>query len=88
MIEASMGFFNDGLATYERVWDTFDLLISMKPIDYNFSVRWRLEAEQKMRIQTGSGMSDEEVLSFVSWYWKVLHPAIYVPIILNKSMRV
>lgn len=31
-----------------------------------------------MRTIKGSGMSNQEVMAFVTWYYKIMHPYIYV----------
>ncbi|CAD8176677.1 unnamed protein product [Paramecium octaurelia] len=70
-------FINEQLKLYEPVWEQFDLLIQLKPNPFELSLKWRLEAEKEMRLKTGNGMSDEQIVDFVTFFWNCLHPLIY-----------
>jgi pantothenate kinase-related protein Tda10 len=55
-----------------------DYFIVIEPGELKYSFFWRLEAEQKTYQRTGFGMADEQVESMVCYYWKCLHPKIFV----------
>lgn len=73
-----MQFMNKQLRKYEPIWKQLDYIIVLEPENFFYSYKWRLEAEQKVYKTTGYGMADEQVLSMVSYYWKCLHPKVYV----------
>jgi len=39
---------------------------------------WRQEAEQKMKAQGKTGMSNQEIKEFVEYFWKALHPELFI----------
>ncbi|KAJ8452020.1 hypothetical protein Cgig2_016601 [Carnegiea gigantea] len=60
---------NENLQAYYDAWDKFvKAWIVIKIKDPNCVYQWRLQAEQAMRADGKPGMSDEEVLDFVSRY--------------------
>lgn len=69
---------NAALTDYLRLWERLDGLWVLKPEDYTQSLRWRQEAEQKLRAAGGGGMSDAEIADFVRYFWKSLHPLRYL----------
>ncbi|PSN18696.1 glycerate kinase [filamentous cyanobacterium CCP5] len=69
---------NDRLAAYVPLWDELDQLMVMIPEDYRLSQQWRLQAEQQMKAQGLSGMADEAVMAFVQYFWKALHPELFI----------
>jgi len=76
---------NDRLRDYLPLWDLLDGLIVLHPVDYRLSKQWRQEAEQKMKQQGRSGMSDEEIAAFVEYFWTALHPELFLPPLLNTA---
>ena len=73
---------NDKLKKYHYFWDQFDELIIIKPQNYNFSFKWRENAEQKM----DKGMSKEEIQTFVQFFQTCLPPDIYFEdLLLNRK---
>ncbi len=70
---------NRQLEDYLPLWEKLDSLLVMLPQDYRWSLQWRQEAEAKMRAQGRSGMSDVEIERFVEYFWKALHPDIFLP---------
>jgi len=48
--------------------------------------QWRKEAEQKMVAQGKSGMSETEINQFVEYFWRALHPELFItPLIESKQ---
>lgn len=69
---------NQRLQAYVPLWALLDRLLILHPVDYRLSKVWRREAEQKMKAQGKAGMSDQEVALFVDYFWKALHPEIFI----------
>ncbi len=69
---------NHRLRAYLPLWNLVDDLVVLQPQDYRFSLQWRQQAEQDM-IDTGKdGLSHAEVADFVVYFWKALHPELFV----------
>ena len=75
---------NCNLHAYLPLWEQIDRLILLNPTDYRLSLQWRQEAEAKMRSAGKPGMSDAEVLEFVEYFWKALHPELFILPLLNE----
>ena len=69
---------NQRLKDYLPLWNKLDSLIVLYPENYRLSQQWRREAEQKMIAMGKSGMSNEECDRFVEYFWKALHPELYI----------
>lgn len=69
---------NCALHEYQPLWEEIDRLILLNPTDYRLSIQWRQEAEAKMRSAGKPGMSDAEIVEFVQYFWKALHPELFV----------
>ncbi len=69
---------NQRLQAYLPLWSKLDSLIVLYPEDYRFSKQWRKEAEHKMIAEDGDGMSDDEIDFFVEYFWKALHPELFI----------
>ncbi len=69
---------NDRLRTYLPLWDYLDSLIVLQPEDYRLSLRWRQQAEQQMINQGKSGLSGSEIADFVTYFWRALHPRLFI----------
>ena len=75
---------NRRLHAYLPLWNKLDRLVILYPEDYRLSKQWRKEAEQKMIAQGNDGMSDLEVEEFVDYFWRSLHPELFIkPLIKN-----
>jgi len=74
---------NANLYNYLPLWDYLDSLIVLVPEDYQYSLQWRLEAEHKLIASGKTGMSDREVTQFVEYFWKALHPELFLPRLLG-----
>ncbi|MGC1307703.1 MAG: glycerate kinase [Phormidesmis sp.] len=69
---------NRQLQLYLPLWDCLDSLMVLHPQDYRLSQRWRQQAEHKMKAQGKSGLSDAEINKFVMYFWKALHPQLFI----------
>jgi D-glycerate 3-kinase len=69
---------NRRLHDYLPLWEQLDSLILLYPSDYRLSQQWRQRAEQHMKASGRSGMSDAEIEQFVSYFWRSLHPELFI----------
>ena len=69
---------NERLKAYLPVWQRLDQLMLLIPEDYRLSKIWRRDAEQRMKAAGQSGMSDHEIDQFVEYFWKALHPELFI----------
>jgi len=69
---------NARLAAYLPLWDRLDTLLALYPDDYRYSLHWRQDAERLARLAGKGGMSDREVADFVRYFWRALHPELFV----------
>ncbi|MEQ1877345.1 MAG: hypothetical protein ABL958_11935 [Bdellovibrionia bacterium] len=53
------------LIGYEELWSFFDLFIFLDPLEHQFVIDWRIEAEKNMKAAGKSGMSREEAEKYV-----------------------
>lgn len=75
---------NEKLREYLPLWERLDRLIVLYPVDYRLSKQWRREAEQKMIAEGKSGMSNQEIDRFVEYFWRSLHPDLFIkPLVAN-----
>jgi D-glycerate 3-kinase len=77
---------NEQLKAYLPLWERLDRLMLLYPSDYRLSQLWRRQAEQQMIATSKSGMTDEQVDKFVEYFWKSLHPELFItPLTQNSS---
>ncbi|KAL6497054.1 hypothetical protein OROGR_028983 [Orobanche gracilis] len=80
-VDPQLEIINKNLKAYYDAWDKFiNSWIVLKIQDPSCVYQWRLQAEIAMRADGKSGMSDVEVLDFVSRYlpaYKVYLPTLY-----------
>ncbi|WP_299408735.1 glycerate kinase [Acaryochloris sp. IP29b_bin.148] len=69
---------NQRLQDYLPLWDRLDRLMVLNLADYQLSKQWRKEAEHKAIATGNAGMSDGEIDEFVDYFWKALHPELFV----------
>ena len=79
---------NERLGEYLPLWERLDQLMVLLPQDYRFSVQWRQEAEQKMKAAGKSGMDDAEIQAFVHYFWRSLHPALFLEPLADRADHV
>lgn len=76
---------NRRLEAYLPLWAKLDSLIVLSPEDYRLSQQWRKNAERKMKASGKTGMSDEEIDRFVEYFWKSLHPDLFIKPLLESA---
>ncbi len=82
LTEADRAFARDmnaELQDYLPLWQRLDSLWVLYLPDYRLSKQWRKQAERQMRTASKSGMSDAEIDAFVDYFWRSLHPALFMP---------
>ena len=77
---------NEQLQDYLPLWERLDRLMLLYPTDYRLSQQWRRQAEQQMIATGKSGMADAQIDRFVEYFWKSLHPELFIiPLTQNPS---
>lgn len=69
---------NRQLHQYQSLWALLDSLVVVVQEDYRLSYEWRLQAEKEMRADGRDSLSDRAVASFVTYFWKALHPELFI----------
>jgi D-glycerate 3-kinase len=69
---------NNKLRDYLPLWERLDSLFLLHPIDYRLSLEWRKQAEKEMMASGKPGMSDKEIEEFVYYFWRSLHPELFI----------
>jgi D-glycerate 3-kinase len=69
---------NAQLQDYLPLWERLDRLILLYPTDYQLSLEWRRQAENQMIAAQHTGMTDAEVEQFVEYFWRSLHPELFI----------
>ncbi|MEG4231921.1 glycerate kinase [Microcoleus sp. Pol11C3] len=69
---------NVKLHDYLPLWNRLDRLMVLYPQDYRISQVWRNQAEREMMAAGKSGMSEAEINRFVEYFWKALHPELFI----------
>ncbi len=78
---------NNTLHDYLPLWERLDSLIVLYPQDYRLSLEWRKQAEQQMIASGKTGMSDAEVEQFVNYFWRSLHPELFIkPLVKSATL--
>lgn len=62
-------FVNDQLKGYDVVTNLFDAFIHIDAEDTEYVYDWRLQQEQQLRRERGTGMTDQQVFRFVDAYY-------------------
>ncbi len=78
---------NTKLSDYLPLWEKLDSLIVLYPVDYRLSMEWRKQAEQQMIASGKSGMSDLEIEEFVNYFWRSLHPELFITPLVKSSAK-
>lgn len=60
-----LAFPNQALARYQAWYQHLDAFIVLRPIDWNYVVKWRVEAEENMKAQGKPGLSREAIEDYV-----------------------
>lgn len=69
---------NTRLKDYLPLWERLDRLILLYPVDYRLSQQWRKQAEHQMIATGKSGMNDTQLDQFVQYFWRSLHPDLFI----------
>jgi D-glycerate 3-kinase len=69
---------NHRLQDYLPLWERLDSLMVLYPTDYRCSLAWRKQAEQRMIAAGKTGMSDSQIEEFVNYFWRALHPELFI----------
>ncbi len=69
---------NAKLHDYLPLWKRLDRLMVLYPRDYRLSQVWRNQAEREMMAAGKSGMSEAQINRFVEYFWKALHPELFM----------
>ncbi|MGJ5633619.1 glycerate kinase [Nostoc sp. CALU 1950] len=76
------------LQDYLPLWERLDSLIVLCPTDYRCSLEWRKQAEQQMITAGKSGMSNAEIEKFVNYFWRSLHPELFIKPLVKDATAV
>ncbi|MFS0519119.1 glycerate kinase [Nostoc sp. UIC 10607] len=76
------------LQDYLPLWERLDSLIVLYPTDYRCSLEWRKQAEQQMIAAGKSGMSNAEIEQFVNYFWRSLHPELFIKPLVKDATAV
>jgi D-glycerate 3-kinase len=68
---------NNKLDEYNKLWDLFDFTNVLYVPDYQMSLKWRDQAEERLR-KEGKGMTSDQIREFVYYFWRSVHPAIQI----------
>ena len=79
---------NDQLRDYVPLWERLDQLMLLYPTDYRLSQQWRRQAEQQMIATGKSGMTSPQIDDFVKYFWKSLHPELFIAPLTRNSLWV
>lgn len=79
---------NAKLHDYLPLWNRLDRLMVLYPQDYRISQVWRNQAEREMMAAGKSGMSEAEINRFVEYFWKALHPELFIKSMVEEDDRV
>ncbi|MEH2418779.1 glycerate kinase [Nostoc sp.] len=79
---------NHRLYDYLPLWERLDSLILLYPTDYRCSLEWRKQAEQQMIAAGKSGMSNAEIEQFVNYFWRSLHPELFIKPLVKDATAV
>lgn len=78
---------NERLLEYLPLWEYLDRLLVLYPTDYRFCKEWRQQAEREAIAAGKSGMTDAIIDEFVQYFWRSLHPELFVkPLISNREL--
>jgi D-glycerate 3-kinase len=78
---------NHQLQNYLPLWERLDSLIVLYPTDYRCSLEWRKQAEHDMINSGKSGMTDAQIEEFVNYFWRALHPELFItPLVKSSSV--
>lgn len=74
---------NKCLNEWQAIWNEFDRFIIIKPEEYEYSKKWRLQTEKEK-----GGLSEFEILDFINYMWTAVPPNIYFDRMLEKDYNI
>jgi len=75
---------NERLLEYLPLWEYLDRLLVLYPTDYRLSREWRQQAEREVIAAGKSGMTDGMIDEFVQYFWRSLHPELFVKLLISN----
>jgi D-glycerate 3-kinase len=69
---------NAKLHDYLPLWQRLDRLLMLYLLDYRLSKQWRRQAEHQAIATGKAGMPDAEIDQFVEYFWRALHPNLFI----------
>ncbi|MFM7470410.1 MAG: glycerate kinase [Nodosilinea sp.] len=79
---------NSQLAAYQPLWQRLDRLLLLLPADYRYSRRWRQQAEHRLQAEGRGAMDEGTVAEFVDYFWRSLHPELFITPLKQRGDRV
>lgn len=79
---------NAKLHDYLPLWEHLDRLIVLYPTDYRYSIAWRQQAERQAIAAGKAGMTDSEIEEFVKYFWRSLHPDLFIKPLVEQISQV
>lgn len=77
---------NKKLDEYLPLWEMIDFMNVLYVPNYQISLQWRDQAEEILRSQ-GKGMTKEQIVEFVYYFWRSVHPAIHIKNLAHDSIH-
>ena len=78
---------NVNLQEYSPLWERLDRLMVLYASDYRFSQQWRWQAERRAIAAGRAGMTKAEIAHFVEYFWKALHPELFIQPLLSNPQQ-
>jgi D-glycerate 3-kinase len=79
---------NINLRAYQPLWSQIDRLMVLDLVDNQSSYQWRTQAEQAALDRGDGGMSAAQVNDFVTYFWRALHPELFIkPLTQPRSVQ-
>jgi D-glycerate 3-kinase len=75
------------LHDYLPLWELLDRLVILHVPNYSLSKTWRKQAEHELIAQGNTGMDDDEIDRFVEYFWKALHPELFITPLIEASAK-
>lgn len=68
---------NKKLDQYLPLWNLINFMNVLYVPNYKVSIEWRDQAEEVLR-KKGTGMTHKQIVDFVHYFWRSVHPAIFI----------
>lgn len=77
---------NKKLFDYEMLWQMIEFMNVLYVENYEVSIKWRDQAEEVLRAK-GEGMTHDQIIEFVHYFWRSVHPAIQIKNLANDKIH-